>query len=335
MLDHGTQFSVAKANGFVLPDGARVLDLGCGNGSGVAALLALGYEAVGCDLRLRKSGPHRDRLYREGRLRVMESPRRLPFDDETFDGVFSQNVLEHVQDYEATLSEIARVLKPNGVSVHMFPSCWTLVEGHVHVPLATFFRPYWYLLLWAWVGVRKRSQNGWSAIRTARHNRWYLTTATNYLSGRRIMARLVAAADLPYPDNAGGASAAYESTGVRVCLTLRTADPTTTAAQDLQDQRVPAPLYRGCAEPVDDPGGRCAEAPAKTGIAHEPRQGLRQSVDALGLQQQAILPVTDDLANRRTRSHTTCRVRTGLPPSSWPACTAPRPRVTRDRTAMT
>ena len=187
MLDHGTQFSVAKANGFVLPDGARVLDLGCGNGSGVAALLALGFEAVGCDLRLRKSGPHRDRLYREGRLRVMESPRRLPFDDETFDGVFSQNVLEHVQDYEATLSEIARVLKPNGVSVHMFPSCWTLVEGHVHVPLATFFRPYWYLLLWAWVGVRKRSQNGWSAIRTARHNRWYLTTATNYLSGRRIM----------------------------------------------------------------------------------------------------------------------------------------------------
>ena len=187
MLDHGTQFSVAKANGFVLPDGARVLDLGCGNGSGVAALLALGFEAVGCELRLRKSGPHRDRLYREGRLRVMESPRRLPFDDETFDGVFSQNVLEHVQDYEATLSEIARVLKPNGVSVHMFPSCWTLVEGHVHVPLATFFRPYWYLLLWAWVGVRKRSQNGWSAIRTARHNRWYLTTATNYLSGRRIM----------------------------------------------------------------------------------------------------------------------------------------------------
>ena len=191
MLDHGTQFSVAKANGFVLPDGARVLDLGCGNGSGVAALLALGCEAVGCDLRLRKSGPHRDRLYREGRLRVMESPRRLPFDDETFDGVFSHNVLEHVQDYEATLSEIARVLKPNGVSVHMFPSCWTLVEGHVHVPLATFFRPYWYLLLWAWVGVRKRSQNGWSAIRTARHNRWYLTTATNYatnyLSGRRIM----------------------------------------------------------------------------------------------------------------------------------------------------
>ena len=242
-----------------------MLDLGCGNGSGVAALLALGCEAVGCDLRLRKSGPHRDRLYREGRLRVMESPRRLPFDDETFDGVFSQNVLEHVQDYEATFSEIARVLKPNGVSVHMFPSCWTLVEGHVHVPLATFFRPYWYLLLWAWVGVRKRSQNGWSAIRTARHNRWYLTTATNYLSGRRIMdyaqrhfetrafcerqawldaSRIVrrfpflrvvpvrvAAADLPYPDTAGGASAAYESTGVRVCLTLRTADPTTTAAR--------------------------------------------------------------------------------------------------------
>ena len=145
MLDHETQFSVAKANGFVLPDGARVLDLGCGNGSGVAALLALGCEAVGCDLRLRKSWPHRDRLYREGRLRVMESPRRLPFDDETFDGVFSHNVLEHVQDYEATLSEIARVLKPNGVSVHMFPSCWTLVEGHVHVPLATFFWPYWYL----------------------------------------------------------------------------------------------------------------------------------------------------------------------------------------------
>jgi SAM-dependent methyltransferase len=40
---------------------------------------------------------------------------RLPFDDETVDALYCVSVLEHIPDFSATISEIARVLKPKGL----------------------------------------------------------------------------------------------------------------------------------------------------------------------------------------------------------------------------
>ncbi|WP_051340789.1 class I SAM-dependent methyltransferase [Azospirillum halopraeferens] len=45
----------------------------------------------------------------------------LPFPDAAFDMVVSSHVLEHVPDDRAALREIARVLKPSGRAVLMFP----------------------------------------------------------------------------------------------------------------------------------------------------------------------------------------------------------------------
>ncbi|MGQ9365890.1 class I SAM-dependent methyltransferase [Azospirillum sp. A39] len=45
----------------------------------------------------------------------------LPFADGAFDVVVSSHVLEHVPDDRAALAEIARVLKPSGWAVLMFP----------------------------------------------------------------------------------------------------------------------------------------------------------------------------------------------------------------------
>lgn len=45
----------------------------------------------------------------------------LPFRDATFDGVVSQDVLEHVPDHRAGLREIARVLKPDAAFVFTVP----------------------------------------------------------------------------------------------------------------------------------------------------------------------------------------------------------------------
>ncbi|MCW2242619.1 class I SAM-dependent methyltransferase [Azospirillum canadense] len=45
----------------------------------------------------------------------------LPFPDGRFDLVLSSHVLEHVPDDRAALSEIARVLKPSGIAVLLFP----------------------------------------------------------------------------------------------------------------------------------------------------------------------------------------------------------------------
>jgi 2-polyprenyl-3-methyl-5-hydroxy-6-metoxy-1,4-benzoquinol methylase len=53
----------------------------------------------------------------------------LPFDDHSFDFVFSSSVLEHVRDREAAFAELRRVLRPDGVMVHLMPSpTWKLLQ---------------------------------------------------------------------------------------------------------------------------------------------------------------------------------------------------------------
>lgn len=45
----------------------------------------------------------------------------LPFEDQTYDFVFASHVLEHISDDEKAVSEIRRVLKPNGIAILPVP----------------------------------------------------------------------------------------------------------------------------------------------------------------------------------------------------------------------
>ena len=180
MSDIDKWLAVPVAAGYrPLPSRAQILDLGCGDGSAVHELRKLGYEAFGCDFEI-APGSHRS----AGRLRAIEKPYRLPFDDATFDAVVSQEVLEHVQNYRETFREIRRVLRLGGVSVHVFPSRWRPIEAHVFVPFASVFRPYWWLLAWALVGVRNQYQRGVGPRKVAGRNYLYLRSHTNYLTRR-------------------------------------------------------------------------------------------------------------------------------------------------------
>jgi SAM-dependent methyltransferase len=64
---------------------------------------------------------------------------RLPFPDGTFDRVIASEVLEHVPDDAAALSELCRVLRPGGTLAATVPSwlpeqiCWALSEQY-HAP---------------------------------------------------------------------------------------------------------------------------------------------------------------------------------------------------------
>lgn len=99
------------------PQGLSVLDVGCGGGLLSEEFAALGCAVTGVD----RSAPtvaaareHAQRMgfdidYREG------SAESLPFPARQFDVVCCCDVLEHVDDPDAVVAEIARVVKPGGV----------------------------------------------------------------------------------------------------------------------------------------------------------------------------------------------------------------------------
>lgn len=131
--------------GLRLSPGATILDFGCGIGSSVRALLAQGYDAYGVDV-LEYWDRDFDKYWLIGdkppaevtdRLKLADPANyRLPFEDGTFDFCFSDQVFEHIFDYKTTMSEIVRVLKPSGLSLHNFPGPNNFMEGHVNLPLS-------------------------------------------------------------------------------------------------------------------------------------------------------------------------------------------------------
>ncbi|HEX8723104.1 MAG TPA: methyltransferase domain-containing protein [Pyrinomonadaceae bacterium] len=96
--------------------GARVLDLGCGAGM-LALLKRKGVTLAGVDL----SGECALAARRNGYdLTCAGELTRLPFAADSFDYVVSLDVLGHVEfkDKDAVLAEVARVLRPEGVTLH-------------------------------------------------------------------------------------------------------------------------------------------------------------------------------------------------------------------------
>jgi SAM-dependent methyltransferase len=156
--------------GLRLPPGATILDFGCGIGSSVRSLLAQGYNAFGVDV-LEYWNRDFDKYWLIGdkppaeiaeRLKLVNPANyRLPFDDGTFDFCFSDQVFEHIFDYKTTMSEIVRVLKPGGISLHNFPGPNNLMEGHVGLPFPWLCFSRSYLTLCAWISVIRGTETDW------------------------------------------------------------------------------------------------------------------------------------------------------------------------------
>ncbi|MDD4182632.1 MAG: class I SAM-dependent methyltransferase, partial [Candidatus Omnitrophica bacterium] len=58
----------------------------------------------------------------------------IPYPEGTFDFIYSNQVIEHVEDLNKVLSEMHRVLKNNGVMMHVFPLKRYFIEGHCGIP---------------------------------------------------------------------------------------------------------------------------------------------------------------------------------------------------------
>jgi SAM-dependent methyltransferase len=178
---------IARATGHSLALDADVLDFGAGAGRHVAEFRAAGYEALGVDQQFTSHAPgSAPRRYLH---RVDPPDYVLPFDDDTFDLVFSTSVMEHVIEPGRALAEIARVLHPDGISIHCFPSRWRPVEPHMYTPLGGRFNSYWLCVLWARLGIRSAHQHGVPAGDVALHNAQYAKTGISYPTAREWVLR--------------------------------------------------------------------------------------------------------------------------------------------------
>ena len=145
------------------PEGrpVTILDAGCGDGLLLEFLAKalpvcwpkLSFELFGFDVsdhgvqrlgflndtveRLASSSPSQP--WGE-RIALISDRASWPYDSETFDVVLSNQVVEHVFDHNLFFSEIARVLRPGGFSVHLFPLGHCIREPHLHIPLVHWLR---------------------------------------------------------------------------------------------------------------------------------------------------------------------------------------------------
>jgi len=113
----------ARDAAFVLPyltSGMALLDCGCGPGTvtvGLAEAVSPG-QVVGVDLHEGQvdiaSKMARDRGINNLTFKAA-SVYQLPFQDRSFDAVFSHALFEHLGEPEAALEEIRRVLRPGGI----------------------------------------------------------------------------------------------------------------------------------------------------------------------------------------------------------------------------
>ncbi len=112
------------------PPDTRVLEIGGGSGFQAAMLSSWGCDVVSIDLTGRKTA-------HANHFPVQDyDGKNIPFPDQSFDLVFSSNVLEHVQSLAVLLKEMKRVLKPDGTLVHILPSStwrlWTSLTHYIY-----------------------------------------------------------------------------------------------------------------------------------------------------------------------------------------------------------
>lgn len=129
--------------------GEDLLEIGGGLGTDLAQFARHGARTTDLDLSLGHL-----RLAEENfRLRglrgrfVHHDAERLPFDDETFDVVYSNGVIHHTPNTRAVVREIRRVLRPGGKAIVM-----VYAEHSLH---------YWRNLVWA-IGIKEEALRTYS-----------------------------------------------------------------------------------------------------------------------------------------------------------------------------
>ncbi|MCH6482978.1 class I SAM-dependent methyltransferase [Pseudoxanthomonas sp. LH2527] len=152
VIDLMTRFGPARPS-------LDILDVGAGSGRQAARLAAQGHRVSAVDVET--SAYAADLSFPVS----MYDGRVLPFPDGAFDVVVSSNVLEHVSDLDGVLAETKRVLRADGIAIHVLPTpVWRTWTTMAHGPWVV--KRSWQLL----TGTRRRQrQAGGDSPEHAQH----------------------------------------------------------------------------------------------------------------------------------------------------------------------
>ncbi len=98
--------------------GSKILDIGCGNGEISKSFQKLGMEVYGIDISESSMVNIDKKNFKKHDL----STYPYPYEDETFDFIFSKSVVEHMKDPDILTNEAYRLLKKDGIFICMTPS---------------------------------------------------------------------------------------------------------------------------------------------------------------------------------------------------------------------
>lgn len=105
-----------------------ILEIGAGSGWQAKKLSESGFSVEAIDIVNSNYTQHRVWPI------INYNGKDIPFGDEKFDVIFSSNVLEHIPHLEKFQSEIMRVLKADGIAIHVVPSgrwsFWTIIAHY-------------------------------------------------------------------------------------------------------------------------------------------------------------------------------------------------------------
>jgi ubiquinone/menaquinone biosynthesis C-methylase UbiE len=116
-IEHLHRYAVAAE----IARGKAVLDLACGEGYGAFLMSRAAVRVVGVDVSS-EAVAHATATYGSDHLQyVVGSCTAVPLADDSVDLVVSFETLEHVQNHDAMLDEIRRVLRPDGLLILSTP----------------------------------------------------------------------------------------------------------------------------------------------------------------------------------------------------------------------